>query len=84
MSETDGNSRRDFLRRAGTAAWAAPLVITLGAERAGAQGISCSPAGTACGTWSTPLATCIPLGAALCCNDCVRGSGAQDQFCFCS
>jgi hypothetical protein len=74
--------RREFLRRAGTVAWATPLVLTLAASRAGAQ-VSCAPAGLGCGTWSTPLDMCITTGT-LCCNDCVRGTGAGDQFCFCT
>ena len=77
-------NRREFLRQAGTVAWATPLILTLAAGRAGAQGISCAPAGTGCGTWSTPLDMCLPTGAVVCCNDCERGTGPQDMFCFCT
>lgn len=85
MSEGQIENRREFLRQAATIAWSAPLVLTLAAGRAGAQGISCAPAGTPCGTWSTPLETCLPLAPpVVCCNDCERGTGAQDQFCFCT
>ncbi|HEY7873541.1 MAG TPA: hypothetical protein VIG64_00300 [Actinomycetota bacterium] len=84
MAQAHAENRRDFLRRAGTVAWAAPLILTLTAGRAAAQ-VSCAPAATQCGTWSTPLDMCIPLGnAVICCNDCVRGTGAQDTFCFCA
>jgi hypothetical protein len=80
----EGPSRRDFLKKAGTVAWATPLVLTLAASSAGAQVLSCAPTGAGCGTWSTPLNECIPTGPVLCCNDCVRGTGAQDTFCFCT
>jgi hypothetical protein len=84
LSDPHAENRREFLKKAGTVAWATPLILTLGARTAGAQAISCAPAGTGCGTWSTPLNQCLPLGAVLCCNDCVRGTGAQDAFCFCT
>lgn len=85
MSDRHGESRREFLKKAGTAAWAAPLILTATAGRAAAQVGSCSPAGMGCGTWSPQLNACIPNAfAAPCCNDCVRGAAGQEQFCFCT
>ena len=84
MSEQD---RRTFLRRAGTVAWSTPLILTLASSRAGAQ--SCSPAGTACGTWNSTVEVCLPLGQTpvICCNGCERGTGQNGQsetFCYCA
>lgn len=88
MSDPHDASRRDFLRQAGTVAWATPLILTMAANPARAQ-VSCSPAGTACGTWSETLQTCLPLAddnppAVICCGDCVQGSGPQSSFCYCN
>ena len=84
MPEQDA-SRREFLKRAGTVAWATPLVLTLAAGRAGAQAISCGQPGAGCGAWSPQLNACLPtVGTPPCCNDCVRGTGVQDTFCFCT
>lgn len=84
MPEQDG-SRREFLRQAGTVAWATPLILTLAAKSAGAQAISCQPAGSGCGAWNSTLSGCLPaVGVPPCCNDCVRGTGPQDTFCFCT
>ena len=83
MPSDRGPDRREFLKRAGAVAWATPLILTLAADRAGAQVLSCAPVGSGCGTWSTPLNACIPIGT-VCCNDCVRGTGQSDMFCFCT
>jgi hypothetical protein len=77
-------SRRDFLRQAGTVAWATPFILTMAAPSAHAQ-VSCAPAGTQCGTWSSPLDMCVPVGNALvCCGDCQRAAPPQEQFCLCA
>ena len=85
MSESHGESRREFLKKAGVAAWATPLILTATAGRAAAAVISCSPAGIGCGTWNSTLSACIPNAfEPPCCNDCVRGGPGQEQFCFCT
>jgi hypothetical protein len=58
--------RRKFLRRTATVAWATPLLLTLPAGRAGAQG-SCAPDGFPCGEWNGTSCTGI---SATCCNEC--------------
>lgn len=84
MSEQHVESRREFLRQAGTIAWATPLILTLVSDPARAQSVSCSPAGTGCGAWDTELEICVPtINLAVCCNDCVRGTGPQATFCYC-
>lgn len=83
MAEQLAESRREFLRQAATVAWATPFILTMAAPSALAQ-VSCSPAGVQCGTWSTPLNACVPLGnAVLCCGDCQRAAPPEDQFCRC-
>ena len=79
-------NRRDFLKQAGTVAWATPIILTMAADPARAQATSCLAPGEPCGTWDTELAMCIPiLEEGICCNSCdVRGTGADFQFCFCS
>ena len=84
MSEQQRESRREFLRQAGTVAWATPFILTLSASPAHAQ-VSCAPAGSPCGTWSTPLQMCLPTNpAAMCCDSCERGTSEDAMFCFCS
>jgi hypothetical protein len=84
VDEQHNASRREFLKQAGTVAWATPLIMTLTAGPASAQ-VSCAPTGQVCGFWSTPLSACIPdPSLAVCCSDCnTRGTGIQDQNCFC-
>ena len=83
MTEGRAGDRREFLTQAGRVAWATPLILTLTAGRAGALAVSCAPAATPCGTWSTPLSACLPLVTpVVCCSDCERGPN-EDPFCFC-
>ena len=44
----DGIERRRFLKGAATVAWATPLILTMTAHQAGAQGMSCLPNGGPC------------------------------------
>ena len=79
----DPQSRRDFLRQAGTVAWATPFILTMAAPSAHAQ-TSCAPSGSGCGTWSTRLSMCLPSApAVLCCGDCVRENDSS-MFCVCA
>lgn len=68
-----GYDRRRFLRAAATVTWATPLVMTLPARSAGAQGLSCIPAGASCANYvviSGVGPACIPpMGqTATCCT----------------
>ena len=76
MSERHEEGRRKFLKQAATAAWATPLVLTLAANRAGAQAISCLPSLTTCGA---PVAGggCNTAGFVACCPgmSCVQVTG---------
>lgn len=75
-------SRRDFLKQAGTVAWATPFILTMAAPSAHAQ-VSCAPAGTGCGAWSSELDQCLPLAPpVICCGDCVHVN-PDDTFCNC-
>jgi hypothetical protein len=79
MSEHD-QSRRDFLKRAGTVAWATPLILTLAAHPASAQAVSCAPAGSGCGSFVEGLG-CLPTNpAVMCCGSC---EPINDDFCHC-
>lgn len=82
MAAVDRNrTRRDFLRQAGTVAWATPLILTMAAPSAHAQ-TSCIPAGSACGN-NVPGVGCVPAHTlAPCCGACVP-STVNDDFCFC-
>ena len=82
MSDHD-ESRREFLKQAGTVAWATPFILTMMSPSALAQA-SCGPAGTNCGAWNSVLETCLPLAQApvVCCGSCERIS-ETDQFCAC-
>lgn len=65
----EGMERRRFLKSAATVAWAAPAILTLTANRAGAQ--SCVPQGAPCDACPTGINCCIagtdPLPC--CCSD---------------
>lgn len=75
-------TRRDFLKKAGTIAWATPLILTMTAPSAHAQ-VSCAPAGTGCGAWSSSLGVCLPLAqAVVCCGTCEH-LNEDDTFCSC-
>lgn len=75
-------SRRDFLKQAGTVAWATPFILTMAAPSAHAQ-VSCAPAGTGCGAWSSEFEVCLPLAPPVfCCGDCVHVL-PDDTFCNC-
>lgn len=79
MSEQT-RSRREFLRKAGTVAWATPFILTMASSSAHAQ-VSCAPAGSPCGTYVEELDVCAPTNAVVCCGDCAYpGSGIG---CFC-
>jgi hypothetical protein len=73
------HDRRTFLKRAGTVAWATPLIVTLGASRAGAQAASCLPSGTGCGIFfediNGPSCAASPVGGLFCCTACVPDGG---------
>lgn len=68
LSGREGMERRRFLQSAATIAWATPAILTLTANRAGAQ--SCIPQGTACDA-CIGVNCCIPSGDSLpcCCSD---------------
>jgi hypothetical protein len=77
--------RREFLKRAGNLAWAAPLILTLTAERAGAQAFSCLPSFVDCGTYDAGLGACVPTeGGIPCCNGCSVSVQVADAPCFCA
>ena len=80
----EARSRRDFLRQAGTVAWATPFILTMASPSAHAQ-VSCAPAGTNCGAWNSDLEVCLPLAQApvVCCGSCERIS-PTDMFCACA
>ncbi len=82
MSDEQNQSRRDFLRQAGTVAWATPFILTMASSTAHAQ--SCAPAGTPCGAWNSTLELCLPLAQApvVCCGTC-EFTPADPQFCLC-
>ncbi|MFN2588997.1 MAG: hypothetical protein ABR613_12890 [Actinomycetota bacterium] len=65
----EGIERRRFLQAAATAVWAAPAILTLTADRAGAQ--SCVPQGAPCFACEGGINCCIAGGDALpcCCSD---------------
>src|SRR3712207_3148756 len=68
LEETGLMERRRFIRNAATIAWAAPVILTLGASAAQAQAVSCVAAGEACGVGSpTPTRPCCDTGGAYCC-----------------
>ncbi|HYO60304.1 MAG TPA: hypothetical protein VEU29_00215 [Actinomycetota bacterium] len=73
MTEADlvikeGMERRRFLKAAATVAWATPAILTLTANRAGAQ--SCIPQGAPCDA-CVGVNCCIQSGDTLpcCCSD---------------
>lgn len=73
MTEADlvsreGMERRRFLKAAATVAWATPAILTLAANRAGAQ--SCVPQGASCDA-CTGINCCIAGSDPLpcCCSD---------------
>ena len=80
MAQHRDESRREFLKQAGTVAWAPPFILTMMSSTAHAQ-VSCAPAGSPCGTYVEELDTCAPTNAVICCGDCTYpGSGIG---CFC-
>lgn len=73
MTEADlvvreGMERRRFLKAAATVAWATPAILTLAANRAGAQ--SCIPQGASCDA-CIGVNCCLAPGNSLpcCCSD---------------
>lgn len=75
-------SRRDFLRQAGTVAWATPFILTMAAPSAHAQ-VSCASAGTGCGAWHDTTGVCLPLAPpVVCCGTCEHVL-PDDTFCTC-
>lgn len=81
MSDRRVEDRRQFLKKAATVAWATPLVLTVGASRAGAQGVSCLPSLTICGI--PDGGGCDTTGFTACCMgfDCVQVT--QLNICRC-
>ena len=80
MAEKRAESRREFLKQAGTVAWATPFILTMAAPSAHAQ-VSCAPTGSPCGTYNSQLDVCVPTNAVICCGECAYpGSGIG---CFC-
>lgn len=79
MGEERVESRRDFLRQAATVAWATPLILTMAAPSASAQG-SCIPAGSPCGNDVDGI--CIPSHTLQpCCGVCVPSENGFGCFC---
>ena len=81
-----GVARRQFLKQAGTVAWATPLILTLASSRANAQ--SCAPAGTGnCGIYSfdalsgEPRCTQVNGVTNNCCGTCLPVP--EDLACVC-
>jgi hypothetical protein len=81
LSERHVEDRRKFLKTAASAAWATPLVLTLGASRAGAQALSCLPSLTICGV--PDGGGCETTGFVACCGgfSCVQVT--QLNICRC-
>jgi hypothetical protein len=74
------HDRRTFLKKSATVAWATPLILTLGATRAGAQAASCLPTGTGCGIFfndpiNGPSCAASPVAGLFCCTACVPVGG---------
>jgi hypothetical protein len=65
-----GVERRLFLKRAGTVAWAAPLILTVAANRASAVTLPCTPNAGPC----TATAECCP-GSCCCSTDPINNVG---------
>lgn len=82
MSDSDrGVERREFLRRVTIVAGTAPVIVTVLSSSAQAA-LSCSPAGTICGS---ALAGCTPP-ALPCCSPttCFENPGGPGgEFCSC-
>ena len=76
-----GVERRDFLRKAGTVAWATPLILTLSASGAGAQALSCYPKDYSCGTWDAVEGNCTIV---FCCVDCEPVEEVHGSPCYCT
>jgi hypothetical protein len=72
--------RRRFLKAAATVTWATPLVMTLPAQRAAAQGVSCIPAAASCANYvviSGVGPACIPPQGQL--ATCCTGACLPDE-----
>lgn len=81
LNRDESIDRRRFLRRAGAVAWSTPVIMTVLASRAGAQG-TCLANGSTCSTTSAPFCcttpiqlTCCPTGTTRQ-GTCRRPSGA--------
>lgn len=70
MDEGRREGRRKFLKRAGAVAWATPFILTITADRAGAQAASCAPSTFFCGIYDQFTSRCSPTGMP-CCTSCV-------------
>jgi hypothetical protein len=78
VADKRAESRREFLKQAGTVAWAAPLILTMAAPSAHAQ-TSCIPEGSPCG--NVVGGVCVPAHTLQnCCGTC---EPAGPNFCFC-
>jgi hypothetical protein len=84
----EGIERRRFLKGAATVAWATPLILTMSAHQAGAQGMSCLPNGGPCDA-CFGMPCCdedLPDDGGCCCSDalvegCVGVCVAVDADC---
>jgi hypothetical protein len=73
--------RRRFLIRAATIAWSTPVILTLAADRAGAQG-ACKGLGEKCGSIPSGSTTCTVEAACCSPTDVCRRSGSS-RNCTC-
>ena len=85
MTGERGESRRAFLKKSVTVAWATPLILTMTADKAGAQAFSCAGPSPLvfCGSYDEDLGQCRGTPAFPCCNACTPLAAQQDAPCFC-
>ena len=77
-SDREVEDRRRFLRRAGTIAWSAPIIVTLLAESAAASHLSgCIHQNSECGTWTQTDSDPDTFA----CTDDPEGSGSTLDCC---
>lgn len=82
MAEGRTEDRRRFLKRAGTVAWATPLILTMAGGTARGQAFSCAPPSTQCGVYVAINGSCII--EEVCCNDCLPLVPETGNPCFCT
>ena len=85
MAEGRAEDRRSFLKQAVTVVWATPLIVTMAADRAGAQAFSCAGPSPLvfCGSYDETLGECVVTGPFPCCEACTPLAAQQDAPCFC-